>query len=101
MNVDKLSHKYHAIVGQLLLFIMSNNAMERRTSEVEVTLTPLPYIGRNVVRSGAFTALLIKYSISWGIILCNRLKLNRRFIGKLRFHLQIRRLSQTESYVCC
>jgi hypothetical protein len=40
------------------------------------------------------TAVVVKSSIFWDIMLCSPLKLNRRFGGTCHLHLQDRRISQ-------
>jgi hypothetical protein len=49
----------------------------------------LLYVGFDVL-----TAVVMKSIIFWDISLCSTLKVNRRFGGTYRFHLQVRRISR-------
>jgi hypothetical protein len=41
-----------------------------------------------ILRSEVLTAVVMKTSFVWDITLCSLLKMNRRFEGTYRFHLQ-------------
>jgi hypothetical protein len=54
----------------------------------------------NSVRFEILTAVVIKSSIFWDISSCSLLKVNRRFGGTCRLHLQGRRISQALLATC-
>jgi hypothetical protein len=60
-------------------------------SEVE-GLKRIPHVGFEVL-----TAVFMKSSIYWDITPCTPLKVNRRFGGIYRIHLQDRRISRAKT----